>query len=766
MEDRDDYMPEEPANTTVTQQIELAISGLDSLSTLPCVAAQFFPKLLQGQFSPSALADIIESDPALTARILSLIEQRGVGLPDGRFSLRQALDKLSAYDVRDAILSINVLQAFDLDGGIDKDRATAKKELLLHNIAVACCAKDIAEMASPQMDSQLAYCAGLLHDIGKLALEEAMPKSFASMVEEAKSTKKSSRVIEQKHLGTDHTIIGKRLCQKWRLPNLIVLAVWLHHSQTVTIAADMPEARIAAVVQLADSIARQSDIGSAGSFDLPEPSDSISQWLAISPEQLQQIRRKLPETVRQKSNILGLYLPKAGANYCKIVHTAAAQLARQHTELSGENHRLQSDSSHLDFITDFLLSINSVSGASDIAENFAVRWQKFYQTGMVCLYLTPSVGSQILEAVVVENLSQSRMVCLNAPAETSVIPKTIANNFVILNAYDYIDWLFEQLDVDFDVNRTKLMPLLSGGKAVGAIAFELNYPGDVELFEEKFRTSASIAGAVLGMALAQQRQQYFAERFAPLICVRSERGPSKPKDTQTRAAPAENSLSWGLPTESALAEIAAGAAHELNNPLAVISGRAQLLAEAESDQEKKRILEQIYENAREASAIIEDLMSFAEPPEARAAQTGVKQILDEAIQLAGEKIEHIDVQIEVAEDVGNVFVDSAQIVSAIANVISNAVESYGDKPGPIKITADAEESGDSVKLQIKDAGCGMDAETLQKATQPFFSAKAAGRKRGMGLAYVVRFIQLNKGSLNIASEPGRGTTVTVCLPSK
>jgi len=754
-------MPEKPANTTVTQQIELAISGLDSLSTLPCVAAQFLPRLLQGQFSPSALADIIESDPALTARILSLIEQRGSSLPDGRFSLRQALDKLSAHDVRDAVLSIKVLQAFDLDDGIDKDRATAKKGLLLHSIAVACCAKDIAETASPQMDSQLAYCAGLLHDMGKLALEETMPKSFASMVEEAKSTKRSSRVIEQKHLGTDHTIIGKRLGQKWRLPNLIVLAVWLHHSQTVTISEDMPEARIAAVVQLADSIARQSGIGCSGSFDLPEPAESISQWLAIGPEQLQQIRRKLPETVRQKSNILGLYLPKAGANYCKIVHTAAAQLARQHTELSGENRRLQSDSSHLDFVTDFLLGINSVSGATDIAENFAVRWQKFYQTGMVCLYLAPWAGSQILEAVVVENLSQSRMVCLNAPAETSVIPKTIANNFAILNAYDYIDWLFEQLDVDFDVERTKLMPLLSGGKAVGAIAFELNYPGDVELFEEKFRTSASIAGAVLGMALAQQRQQHFAERFAPLIRVRSGRGPSKPKDTQTRAAPAENSL-------DALAEIAAGAAHELNNPLAVISGRAQLLAEAESDQEKKRILEQIYENAREASAIIEDLMSFAEPPEARAAQTDVKQILDEAIQLASQKtnVEHINVQIEVAEDVESVFVDSAQIVSAIANVISNAVESYGDEPGPIKITADAWESGDSVKLQIKDAGCGMDAQTVQKATQPFFSVKAAGRKRGMGLAYVVRFIQLNKGSLNIASEPGRGTTVTVCLPSK
>lgn len=161
-------------------------------------------------------------------------------------------------------------------------------------------------------------------------------------------------------------------------------------------------------------------------------------------------------------------------------------------------------------------------------------------------------------------------------------------------------------------------------------------------------------------------------------------------------------------------------------------------------------------------------MSFAEPPQPRPTSTDTKQIIDEAIQLASQKTntEQINVQIQVAEDVESVFVDSAQVVSAIANVISNAVESYGDKSGPIKITADAVESGDLVKLQISDSGCGMDAETVQKATQPFFSAKAAGRKRGMGLAYAVRFIQLNKGSLNIASEPDSGTTVTICLPSK
>jgi len=309
------------------------------------------------------------------------------------------------------------------------------------------------------------------------------------------------------------------------------------------------------------------------------------------------------------------------------------------------------------------------------------------------------------------------------------------------------------LDVNFDANRTKLLPILSAGRAIGAIAFELHYPGDTKLFEEKFRTSASIAGAVLGMALARESQEHFAESFARLIS-----GPSPPQPRENRA---EDSL-------DALAEMAAGAAHELHNPLAVISGRAQLLAEAESDQEKKEILKQIYENAREASGIIEDLMSFAEPPRPKPAQTDVEQMLDEAVHLTGRKadIERIDVQIEIAEEIGNIFVDSAQIVSAIANIICNAVESYIDKPGPIQITADLDGSGKPVKVAIKDLGCGMDAETLKKATQPFFSAKPAGRDRGMGLAYAARFIQLNNGSLNIESESGRGTTVTIYLPCK
>ncbi len=745
-------MPGKIIDPTIAQQVELVIHRLSSLSTLPCIATRFLSHILQAHIS--AMSEIIESDPALTAKILSLIHIHRPELrcPDENLSIRHVIDKLPAHAVRQAVLSVKVYPAFSRD----ERTVLFRKQLVEHCLAVACCAENIAEIISPQMDSQLAYSAGLLHDIGKLALDETMPRSFAGIVEQAKSQQACTRTLEQKHLGLDHTILGKRLATKWHLPNQIILAIWLHHSDVHLISQSMPEVKIANVVQLADLIARQCGIGQSGSFDTPDSADKIAQLLAINPDQLEQIRHNLAEKVARKSEVLGLDSLITADDYYNAVHTTAAQLAQKQTELALENRHLQTVLSLFDFTKEFLLSIDSNAEPIDIAENFAVRWQKFYQTGLVCLYLAAPADSQFLKAVVIENPSQTKTVILNAPAEIPVIPQAITNNFAILSAQDYADWLFEQLDVKFDLSHTKLVPLLSGNKAIGAIVFEIHYPAETKQFEEKLKTSASIAGAVLDMSFSGANQQRFAEQFAQLL--------TKPADAQPQIAQPQVAID----ALDGLAEMAAGAAHELNNPLSVISGRAQILAEGETDPGKKQILGQIQKNADEISAIIDDLFVFASPSKPRPSRTDNRQILDEAIQLTSQKdgMEHIDARIEVAGDVKNVFADSAQVVSAIANVISNSLDSYTDKIGPVKITASAGESTNFVKLTITDSGCGMDSETLQRATYPFFSNQPAGRKRGMGLAHAARLIRLNGGKLSITSHLGSGTTVTILLPCK
>jgi putative nucleotidyltransferase with HDIG domain len=760
-------MSEKIADPTVAHQVELAILRLSSLSTLPCVAVRFLLFLSQARFS--ALAETIESAPALTAKILSLIHKEGLSCPDESFSVHQAIEKLPRNAVRQALLSVKIYPAF----GRDEHRVLFRKQLIIHSLAVACCAEDIAAILSPQMESQLAYSAGLLHDIGKLALDETMPRSFAGIVEQAQSQQACSLTLEQKHLGLDHTILGKRLAAKWRLPNQILLAIWLHHSDMQLISQSMPEAKIAQVVQLADLIARQAGIGQSGSFDMPDSADKIAQSLAINPGQLEQIRRSLPDKVAQKSDSLGLDSPVTADDYCNALHAVTAQLAQKQSELALENRRLQTALSHFDFTKEFLLSIDSNDEPIDVAENFAVRWQKFYQTGSVCLYLVPPDSPQFLKAVVVQSPSQAKVVLLKAPADaalrssdslrstgTPAIPQAIANSFAILNAQDHIGWLFEQLDVEFDLSHTRLLPLLSGNKAIGAIVFEFHHPVETEQFEKNFKAITSIAGAVLDLFFATASQQRFAEQFAqslttPVAELAADLSGRSPLGTKSDAL-------------DALAEMAAGAAHELNNPLSVISGRAQMLAAGETDPQKKQILGQIQKNAGQITAIIDDLFVFASPPSPRPTWTSHRQILDEAIQLASQKtgVEHIDARIEVIGDIKNIFADSAQVASAIANVICNSIESYADSFGPVKITTSADQSGSFVKLTIADFGCGMDGETLQKATYPFFSNLPAGRKRGMGLAHAARLIQLNAGLLSITSTPGSGTTVTILLPCK
>jgi len=742
--------------TTAAAQVDFAIRQLNSLSILPSVGTRFLTALMKLELTPAELTEIIESEPALTAMILSHMHQQGLSFDNDNPSIRRALDKIPLRTLRGTFLSMKV----DLNFGQASDRPLSREELGLHSLSVACCAKQIAEIVTPKIDLDSAYLAGLLHNIGNLALYQAMPKSFDQIVGQAKSQGVYICDIQQKYLGLDYTIIGKRLAEKWGFPEHITLAIWLHRCDVGRFIQSMPEVRIAQVVQLADCLARHAGLGQSASFDSPGSTEKIADSLGVTTSQLEQISEGLTEQVKQKFRPLGLDSQNAAKNYCDTIAETASQLAGDNTKLSQENLRMQAASSKLDFTDAFLSNINAAAFPLDIAKNFAVAFQKSYQTGPVCLYLTPKAGLQSLEAVVAESPSQTKFVYLTRSVDLSPIPQAIAKEFTILDAADQIDWLFEQLDADFDLDKTKLLPLTANGKTIAVMAFELNYPVDNEKIEENCKTACAIGGIVLEMASGSSEKGRFAEQFAMAL--------GKPRDVQpavaaktTRADEPQTRADSSL---TALAEMAAGAAHELNNPLSVVSGRAQLLAESETDPEKKQILKQIHENAGELSGIIDELMSFAEPQQPRPIQTDLKQMLNEAVQLASRKTntEHVNVQFEIPQSCKDVFVDSAQIASAMANIISNSLESYTDKIGPIKIAATPDDK--FVELQISDLGCGMDQQTLAKAIQPFFSAKPAGRKRGMGLTYAARLIESNKGSLNIQSEPGIGTTVTITLP--
>ena len=142
-----DSMAQKNVDATASRKVELAIGELDALSVSPCVAVQYLSKMLQGQFSPASITDIAECEPVLAAELISLAQRLGSGPVSQRHAIRLILDRLDASEVRDILLSTKVTAGFEIEFASEHPAVPARKDLTLHSLAVACCARRIAEAA-------------------------------------------------------------------------------------------------------------------------------------------------------------------------------------------------------------------------------------------------------------------------------------------------------------------------------------------------------------------------------------------------------------------------------------------------------------------------------------------------------------------------------------------------------------------------------------------------------------------------------------------
>jgi signal transduction histidine kinase len=204
----------------------------------------------------------------------------------------------------------------------------------------------------------------------------------------------------------------------------------------------------------------------------------------------------------------------------------------------------------------------------------------------------------------------------------------------------------------------------------------------------------------------------------------------------------------------------------MNNPLAVISGRSQLLASILSDAKENTMANLIYEQSQRLSKNITELMHYAKPEPPQTAESDLPEIVQQAIREAKAQSEGADRTIEVTfGDVPPVVVDRSQIVSAIAEVVHNAIQATDYKKGLILVHGAFDAYSQMVVLSVEDNGSGMDETTLKRAFDPFFSSKPAGRRRGMGLPKALRWIESSGGSIRLESRTGQGTRAIILLPA-
>ena len=219
---------------------------------------------------------------------------------------------------------------------------------------------------------------------------------------------------------------------------------------------------------------------------------------------------------------------------------------------------------------------------------------------------------------------------------------------------------------------------------------------------------------------------------------------------------------------SAIGQLIAGVAHDLNNPLASVVGFADLLGEAEDVPERlEEPLAVIRQEAERASSIVRNLLSFARRQEGERQLQSIRPILESTIQLLKNQLmaQHIELTFTAEPGLPEVEVHANQIKQVFVNIINNAaqaIRSADTKDGRVAVTAKCWLDG--VAVSISDNGPGMPESVAQHVFEPFFSTKSEGEGTGLGLSICQGIVKEHGGSMTVDPGTGTGATFTVELP--
>ena len=217
---------------------------------------------------------------------------------------------------------------------------------------------------------------------------------------------------------------------------------------------------------------------------------------------------------------------------------------------------------------------------------------------------------------------------------------------------------------------------------------------------------------------------------------------------------------------SALGELSAGIVHEVRNPLAAIAGFAELCTEAVTLDEAKEYGGFIRGDALRATEILQNLLDFARPEAVAFEPVDAGVLAQGALRLVSHQLKTMDVRVETRfPEALNIIGNGNQLRQVLINLMMNAghaMEGCAER----NLTVSSSRGPDGkVQISIRDSGVGMPKEVKDKLFKPFFSTKAKGKGTGLGLSVSRKIVADHKGEILVESEPGKGTTFIVCLPS-
>lgn len=218
---------------------------------------------------------------------------------------------------------------------------------------------------------------------------------------------------------------------------------------------------------------------------------------------------------------------------------------------------------------------------------------------------------------------------------------------------------------------------------------------------------------------------------------------------------------------SALGQLVAGVAHELNNPLAVVMGYSQLSVKNKSlDEKVRKDLQKVLHESERAAKIVRNLLTFARPREPHMTMVDVNCIVVDSLETREMQVQRARVEIvrRLARDLPPTMADAGQIEQVLVNLLTNAIQALENRTDRRVVEVATEYCNGRIRIIVADNGPGIPDPVLERIFDPFFTTKGPGKGTGLGLSICYSIVEEHKGKIWVETKAGKGTRFMVELP--
>ncbi len=692
-------------DASLAERVRKVIGRIDAIPAPQAVALRLFEATSSARTSADEVVAILASDPALAARVISLCRRCNHGLSAEVESLEQAVVLLGFEEIRAAVLSIEIcglLGTSELDG--------IAIGLRRHAVLTASIAR-IAAQRLPGLDDiepSTAFLAGLLRDLGHLVLVSAIPEPMERLAESATLLNSDFNDTLRRVIGVDGGTVGARIARNWHLPGFLEAVVTSSGRGPAGIA-DTEHRRLELLVGFADAVARRCGLESIGRRPGVGVVRAYEEALGCTCADLDSWLPEAMEMATESASMLGLEM----ASFNRAILNASPEI-RGDSERASVRGDLAGSAWPVD-CTESLETVwflNRVAAAESRNEVEAVMLDSARRTD-------PEASMRIVFR------RDDRWLASATIDEVSLEPPE-----------EPLEWLRGSMGERGAHAEIAIFGLPQDGLMIGLDSNSSPGPSLVAAWKwshEHARRFERLESAGEEAVLAARQEIESARRIAK------------------------------LDADATLAEIAAGAAHEMNNPLTVISGRAQILCGRSGDSFVDAGIEEIAGQAKVLARIVRGLHQHATGAAIAMERTTSHRILEACAEAARSEVSgqhRIVIQGEKSE-VG-LCVDVRRIAEIAIEAVRNACE--GKEDVCIRIRGSIDPLDGRWSLLVEDDGPGFGHTALEHAFDPFFSQKTAGRRTGLGLTVVRRIAEAHGGSASVHNRTEGGGCLVVSLP--